>query len=69
MATYKEIQVYIKKRYGVTVKTCWIADIKEMCGLNPRIAPNRYSPAKRKYPCPLSKVTIIKEALKFFGMV
>jgi len=35
MATYKEVQEYIKKKYGFIVKTCWIAHVKEMCGLNP----------------------------------
>jgi len=69
MATYKEIQDYVKEKRGVTVKTCWIADVKEMCGLNPRIAPNRCSPTKRKNPCPPSKVAIIREAFKFFGMI
>ena len=33
MATYKQIQDGVKKNYGFTVKTCWIADVKEMCGL------------------------------------
>ena len=33
MATYEEIQDYIKQKYGFTPKTCWIAHVKEICGL------------------------------------
>lgn len=32
MATYKEIQQYVKLKYGFTPKTCWIAHMKEMYG-------------------------------------
>lgn len=28
MATYKEIQAYVKKQKGYSIKTCWIADMK-----------------------------------------
>lgn len=28
-ATNKEIEDYVKKKYGFTVKTCWIAHVKE----------------------------------------
>jgi len=41
MATYAEISDFVKKRYGKTVKTCWIAHAKEKCGLKPKKAPNR----------------------------
>lgn len=36
MATYREIQEFIKNNYGYSVNTCWIAHAKEICGLNPR---------------------------------
>src|SRR5438132_6307968 len=39
MATYEKIQKWIRENYGYTVKSCWIAHVKEMCGLNPRAAP------------------------------
>jgi hypothetical protein len=68
MATYKEIQAYIKRKHGIAVKTCWIAHVKEMCGLNPRIASNRHSLKERVNPCPPNKVAIIKDAFKHFGM-
>lgn len=51
MATYTQIQ-WIKEKYGFTVKTCWIAHAKEVCGLEPRIAPNRHNVAIRLNPYP-----------------
>ncbi len=29
MATYKEIQDYIRSDHNVVLQTCWIADMKE----------------------------------------
>jgi hypothetical protein len=69
MATYKEIQSWIKKNYGFTVKTCWIAHVKEMCGVQPKKAPNRIDEATRANPCPQNKVEPIKQALKHFEMM
>lgn len=69
MATYKEIQEYIREKHGVAVKTCWVAHVKEMCGLNPRKAPNRPSRKERTRPCPPEKVSIIEEAFKHFEMI
>lgn len=69
MATYKEIQTYVKETYGTTIKTCWIADMKEKCGLPKKIAPNRISTYSKVYPCPEDKAELIKEAFKHFGMI
>lgn len=69
MATYKEIQRYIRQKYGFTVKTCWIAHVKEMCNLEPRVASNRFSLKVRQYPCPQEKVDAIKNAFISFGMI
>ena len=66
MATYKEIQAYIKDKQGFSVKTCWIADAKNKCGLNPRMAPNRHDPNSRVHPCPDTKLDAIKEQILFF---
>ncbi|OYW37033.1 MAG: hypothetical protein B7Z35_11005 [Hydrogenophilales bacterium 12-61-10] len=49
--TYKEIQADVKKHFGRSVKTCWIAHVKELNGSNPKPAPNRQT-SERKYPCP-----------------
>lgn len=55
--------------YGFTVKTCWIAHVKEMCGLELRVAPNRYDEFTRTNPCPLDKIEPIKQAFRFFKMI
>jgi len=40
MATYNQIQEWIKEKYGFTVKTCWIAHAKEICvGLTRELLP------------------------------
>ena len=33
MPTYRDIQEDVKKLHGRTVKTCWIAHVKELNGL------------------------------------
>lgn len=69
MATYKQIQAWVKDKHGFSVKTCWIAHVKEMCGLRLKNAPNRARGIVRKNPCPRDKVESIKEALKHFNMI
>ncbi len=70
MATYKEIQSYIKEKYGYACKPCWIAHAKEVCGLPLlRQAHNRKSVDSRVYPCPADKLQHIKEVFKTFGML
>lgn len=68
MATYKQIQLDIKKRYGKSVKTCWIAHVKELNGLNPRVAPNRISTKKREVPCPENIRPLIEESMRRLKM-
>ncbi|MHC0037948.1 hypothetical protein [Pseudoneobacillus sp. C159] len=69
MATYKEIQEYVKNLYGYTPKTCWIAHMKEISGLKPKVANNRHSINSRTHPCPIEKQKDIKEALLHFNML
>ena len=69
MATYKEIQTYIREKHGCSVKTCWIAHAKELCGLPVSYAPNRISSATRKFPCPPDKLPYIEDAFRRFGMI
>ena len=69
MATYKEIQGYVKETYGFLPKTCWIAHMKELCGIPVKYAPNRISPSHREKPCPPEKMPYIKEAFRNFGMI
>ena len=65
MATYKEIQQWIKRKYGFTVKTCWIADVKEQCGLPMRVSNNRRG-KERLYPCPKDRIKPIKKLFVIF---
>ncbi|WP_416826278.1 hypothetical protein [Ectobacillus polymachus] len=69
MATYKQIQEYIKQKYGYSPKTCWIAHMKEVCGLKLRMSTNRISPDSRAYPCPPEKQNDIKETFRYFRMI
>lgn len=69
MATYRQIQDDIKKRHGRVVKTCWIAHVKELNGLNPRKAPNRISSSKREVPCPIAVRPIIEASMRRLGMI
>jgi hypothetical protein len=68
MATYKEIQDYIKDKHQINVKTCWIAHVKEIMGIQMRKAPNRISGTERVSPCPQKHVQIIIDALNHFSI-
>lgn len=61
MATYKEIQGYVKETYGFLPKTCWIAHMKELCGIPVKNAPNRISPSHREKLVPLKKCRTSKK--------
>jgi hypothetical protein len=41
MATYKQIQTWVKQNHGFVPQTCWIADVKSQSGLAMGKAPNR----------------------------
>lgn len=69
MATYEDIQKFVKVKYNISIKTCWIAHMKEVCGLKPRTSPNRIDINKRKYPCPKDKQGIVLEAFKEFKWI
>ena len=69
MATYRQIQDYVRETHGFTPKTCWIAEVKELCGLEPRPAWNRLDTAERSQPCPGDKIEPIRVALRHFGMI
>lgn len=68
MATYVEIQAYVKTKHGYTPKTCWIAHMKELTHQSLRRAPNRQGP-ERVEPCPEGKRADILEAFRHFRMV
>lgn len=68
MATYWDIQTDIRTRHGRVVKSCWIAHVKDLNGLNPRVAANRQS-AQRKFPCPDDVRPLIEDSMRRFGML
>ncbi len=69
MATYKEIQEYVKMKHGFVPKTCWIAHMKEVCNIPVTIANNRISVDNREKPCPPEKIQSIKDAFLYFNMI
>jgi hypothetical protein len=68
MATYSEIQEYVRGRHDFTPKTCWIAQAKEIYGLPLRKAWNRKS-KKRKQTCSSERIKAIREAFEHFNMI
>jgi len=69
MATYKEIQGYVKEKYKTSIKTCWIADMKEFHDLKKGVAPNRISLDSKTNPCPDDKKEMITDAFNYFEMI
>jgi 23S rRNA (uracil1939-C5)-methyltransferase len=69
-ATYPKIKEYVKEKYGVNVHSCYIAEVKRMCGLD---MGENYNKSKKDEldvkHCPQEKVEYIKEALKYYGVV
>jgi len=70
MATYKEIQDEVRNIGGITVKTCWIADVKEDESLPVRRAWNRHGHGEeRENSCPRNIKPIIQRAMRNLGML
>lgn len=69
MATYRDIQNDVRKRHGFAVKSCWIAHVKELNGLRPRVAANRLSRTRREVPCPPEIRPIIEASMRRLGML
>ncbi len=68
MATYMQIQGWVKRHYMFVPKTAWIAHVKELNGLPVERAWNRQGPRRAK-PCPENKRPAIEEAFRHFGML
>jgi hypothetical protein len=66
MATYLEIQRFVRDHFGFVPKTCWIAHVKELSGLPLRPAWNRHE-GDRRVPCPPDKRAAIEGALRHVG--
>jgi hypothetical protein len=69
MATYEQVQQDLKERHGISVKSCWIAHVKEMNGLPMRRAPNRRSMDMRVHPCPEKWRPAIEDSMRRLGML
>ena len=69
MATYKQIQDYVKEKHGYIPRATWIAHAKEIYGLNPQMAVTRRSPDKRVNPCPTDKQDDLRKAFEHFNMI
>lgn len=68
VATYREIQDWVKSRYGWMPKTCWIAHCKELNGFPVRRSPRRHGDLRCE-PCPESRQAAIEDALRHLGMM
>ena len=69
MASYKEIQEYVRANNGFVPKSCWIAHVLSDLELTKRVSHRRRDGAPRLYPCPDAKRPAILAALKHFTMV
>lgn len=67
--TYAEIQKYVRDKYGRTVKTCWIADVRRKHGLPTRVSPRRSDLSSIKNPYPADRRSEIENAFRYFGLL
>lgn len=68
-ATYGQIKAFVKERHGVSVHSCYIAEVKTKCGLDMR---ENFNVSKKNAPkkhCTKEKEGYILEALKHFHMI
>ena len=69
-ATYKEIQEYVLKEYGLKVSNLYISQVKRKCGIE--VGENYNLPKSedsRQPQCPVEKEKAIRDALEHYGMV
>ncbi len=62
MATYKDIQEWVRSHCGFVPQTCWIGHCKEIN----KIPLIRTPPKKRVKPCPSKKQPCIERAFRHF---
>ncbi|MDE5823096.1 MAG: 23S rRNA (uracil(1939)-C(5))-methyltransferase RlmD, partial [Lachnospiraceae bacterium] len=69
-ATYQEIKNYILEHYQTKVSSLYISQVKRKCGLETRENFNKPKTDSNKVPnCPPEKEEMIKEAIRYFGML
>ncbi|OEZ55469.1 hypothetical protein [Duganella sp. HH105] len=69
MATYEQIRNDVREQNGKIVQNCWIAHVKELNGLAPKVAANRHSLNSRVKPCPDSVRPMIEASMRRFKMI
>lgn len=69
-ATYQEIKDYVWEHYQAKVSHLYIAQIKKKCGLDVGENFNKAKTEGNRVPnCPPEKERMIREALKYYGMI
>ena len=69
-ATYREIQEWIRKEYGLKVSSLYISQVKRKCGLDVGDCYNLPKSQNSRVPqCPPEKERAIKAALRHFKLV
>lgn len=69
IATYPEIQEYIKKKYGLNVSNLYIAQIKNKIGIKERKNYNIGEGKSRIPTCPPEKEAAIMDAFRYFNLI
>ena len=68
-ATYVEIKDYVKEKYGYSVSSLYIAQIKDKVGLEKRENYNHGSGEGRVPECPPEKEEAIMDAFRHFNLI
>ena len=68
-ATYKEIKAYIEEKYGMSVPSGYIAQVKDKVGLEKRKNYNVGSGKGRVANCPPEKEDVIMDAFRHFNLI
>ena len=69
IATYKEIKAYIEEKYGMSVPSGYIAQVKDKVGLEKRKNYNVGSGKGRVANCPPEKEDVIMDAFRHFNLI
>ena len=68
-ATYAEIKDYVKEKYGLSVSSLYIGQIKDKAGLEKRKSHNTGSGQGRALVCPPEKEEAIMGAFRYFNLI
>lgn len=68
-ATYAEIKDYVKEKYGLSISSLYIAQIKDKVGLDKRLNYYLGSGDGRVPQCPTEKEEAIMDTFKHFSLI